>query len=88
MRSKPSIVFNHLPQVMSVLNLLSSGVYARICMECGWDDDTYLYYFANSDRISSACRKKINTIVAEQARNLAAHPPQLHPNVHDDECSA
>lgn len=86
MKPTTSIVFNHLPQVMSVPNLLSSGDYARICMECGWDDETYLYYAANSERISSACRQKINTIVAEQARNLAARPPQLNPN--DDECSA
>lgn len=85
MKSRPSIVFNHLPQVMSVLNLLSSGVYARICMECGWDDDTYLYYFANSELIPSACRQKINTIVAEQARSMAAHPPRLNPHVFDDE---
>ncbi|MGE7776569.1 hypothetical protein ACQKLP_17715 [Chitinophaga sp. NPDC101104] len=82
MKSNESIVYAQLPQVISVLNLLSDAVYARICIECGWDDDTYRYYFTHSDRIPAASRQKINKIIAAQIRYLASRPPQIHP--HDE----
>ena len=80
MKSNQAIVYTQLPQVISVLNLLSDAVYARICMECGWDDETYHYYFSHSERIPNESREKINGIVADQIRYLASHPPQINPN--------
>ncbi|WP_343704236.1 hypothetical protein [Chitinophaga sp.] len=77
MQHQTSRTCYQLPQAISVLNLLSDAVYARICMECGWDDETYNFYLTHSHRIPQEDLQKINRIITSQTRRLAKKPPLI-----------
>ena len=66
-----------LPQVISVLNLISDVFVTRVCVECGWNDDDFEYYKVNSNRIPVSDRSIINNILKDQLQYLLKNCPQL-----------
>ncbi|WP_346320314.1 hypothetical protein [Chitinophaga sp. YIM B06452] len=63
MGKKQARIFYDLPQIVSVLNLISDVFLTRVCEECGWDKDDLEYYLDHNSRIPLSDRIMINHIV-------------------------